>query len=389
MKKINKNLLSLDKNKKFSDVSKKVNEFKLNNPKIKLISLGIGDVSLPIVRPVIDAMHNAVEDLSDIKTFRGYGAHSGYDFLKDKILANDYKDFNFSYDELYISCGTKTDVTNILELFDTKCKVAIPSIIYPIYKYGATCFNRNVSVLNVDRNNNFYPNIPNKKYDIIYLCAPNNPIGNAYSSEELKKWIEYAIKNDSVILYDNVYCSFISSMDKPKSIYEIENSKKVAIEFRSFSKTASFTGVRCSYYVIPNELHKDVNKLWKNRTVNRFNGTDYIAQRGAEATYLPESKSLISENIKYYLENAKLLTEAFSNLGFEFMGGIDSPYLWVKIKGKNKSWSYFEEILDKVHVVIIPGIVFGKDGDSYFRVSALGNREDIKEATKRLEKYYE
>ena len=385
MVKINESLLKMDENNIFKNVSIKVSEYKKNNPNKKIISLGVGDVSKPIVKPIIDAMHEAVDDLSNSKTFKGYGAYYGYDFLKEKIIANEYKDFNFSLDEIYISNGTKTDSTNILELFDINSKICITNPMYPIYRDGAASLSRKVFLLDIKDN---LPVIPKEKYDIIYICSPSNPMGIAYNRDYLKKWINYAIKNESIILYDNVYSAFIESEDVPKSIYEIKDSKKVAIEFKSFSKNASFTGVRCSYYIIPKEINDNINDIWKKRTINRFNGADYIAQKGALASFLPESQKLIQDNIKYYKNNAKLLRKAFSNCNFHFIGGIDSPYLWIKIKENKSSWEIFDFFLKKLNIVIIPGIIFGKNGDNYFRISSLGKRKDVIEAIKRIEKYY-
>lgn len=389
MVKINKNLNNISDNYTFQSLSKEIKTFKSNNKNINLVSLGIGDVSLPIIKPIIEYMHKAVDDLSNVETFKGYGAYYGYDFLKNKIINNDYKNLNISNDEVYISDGSKTDVTSILELFDIKSSICIPEVMYPIYNDGSLCLNRKTSYIKCDENNNFMPIIPRKKYDIIYLCSPSNPLGIAYSKKELLQWVEYANKNNSVILYDNVYYPFISDSKTPKSIYEIKDAKKCAIEFRSFSKKASFTGVRCSYYVIPNEIKNNINLIWKKRTINRFNGADYIAQRGAEASYFPESKILLEKDIKYYLDNASLLKECFNDLGFKVIGGTNSPYLWVKIKENISSWEYFRFMLNQLNIIIIPGIIFGVKGDNYFRVSSFCNKKDIKEAIKRLKKYYE
>jgi LL-diaminopimelate aminotransferase len=235
----------------------------------------------------------------------------------------------------------------------------------------------------------FIPKVPKEKYDIIYLCSPNNPSGVCYSYDELVPWIDYAIKNNSVILYDNVYSSFIRSKDKVKSIYEIDGAKKVAIEFKSFSKNASFTGVRCSYYIIPNDISDGINDIWKKRTLNRFNGSDYIAQKGAYASYCSEAKKEINNNIDYYLENAKILRDCFNNLGFKIYGGVDSPFIWVKIKDKISSFEYFKFLLSELNIIVIPGIIFGDNADNYFRVSSLASREVINESIERLNKYYE
>ncbi|NMA50890.1 MAG: LL-diaminopimelate aminotransferase [Mollicutes bacterium] len=372
----------------FKNVSEKVKAFKKEYPNKKIISLGIGDVSKPIVKPVVDAMHKAINDLADIKTFKGYGFYYGHDFLKQAILDNEYKDKSFSLNEIYISNGTKTDTTSILELFDINSKICAYEPLYPIYKDGSLCINRKVTILN-NFDENFNPIIPKEKYDLIYMCSPNNPIGIAYSKDVLEKWVSYALKNKAIILYDNVYHRFITNKDVPKSIYDIKDAKKVAIEFRSFSKNASFTGVRCSYFIIPNDICKDINDLWKLRTINRFNGADYIAQKGAEATFLPKAKRLISKNIKYYQDNAKLLKKVFEKYQFVVMGGIDSPFLWIKNPNNLNSWETFEFFLKELNIIVIPGIIFGNKGDNYFRVSALGTRESVLKAIKRMENYYE
>ena len=385
MVKYNELLLNIEENNIFKTVSLKVSEYKKNNPDKKIISLGIGDVSKPIVKPIIDMMHEAVDELADSKTFKGYGSYYGYDFLKEKIIDNEYKKIKFSLDEIYISNGTKTDITSILELFDINSKICITDPMYPIYRDGAASLGR--KVYQIDTKDNL-PVIPVEKYDIIYICSPSNPMGIAYNKDYLKSWINYALKNESIILYDNVYSDFIESKDVPKTIYELEDSKKVAIEFRSFSKNASFTGVRCSYYIIPKELKEGINDIWKKRTINRFNGADYISQKGALASFLPESQKLIKENISYYKNNAKLLRNAFSNCKFQFIGGIDSPYMWVRIKENKTSWEIFDLFLKELNIIIIPGIIFGEKGDKFFRVSALGKYEDVVDAIKRIELYY-
>ena len=389
MAKLNEKIVNLEEDNVFLNVTNKINEFKMNNPHLEVLSLGIGDVSKPIVKPVIKAMHKAVTDLGKEETFKGYNSPYGYDFLKKKILDNEYRKFNFKNEEIYISNGTKTDITSILELFDINAKICITDAMYPVYRDGAYALNRNVSILKASEDNNFIPKIPKEKYDIIYICSPSNPTGICYTYQELSKWVEYAIKNDAVILYDNVYYPFITSKNVPKSIYEIKGAKKVAIEFRSFSKTASFSGVRCSYYIIPNDIDKNINKYWRKRTINRFNGTDYIAQRGAEAAYLLRSKYLIKKNIKYYQRNMKLLRDCFIKLGFTVYGGIDSPYMWVKIKEDMKSWKLFEFYLEKLNIIVIPGIIFGSQGDNYFRVSSFASYDDILKIIKRLGDYYE
>lgn len=382
---LNKNLERIEKDSTFSLVNKKLKAFKLANPNIKIVSLGIGDVSKPICKPVVDAMHKAVDDLGDIKTFSGYGNYYGLEELRETILKNDYKGFDFSLDEVYVSDGAKTDSTSILELFDKDVKVLLGNPLYPIYKNG--CLALSKSIEEVPLNEEYKLAVPSKHYDIIYLCSPNNPIGNAYTYGELKKWIKYALTNKSIILFDNVYEPFISSKDVPHSIYEINGAKKCAIEFRSFSKKASFTGLRCSYFIIPKQIAKNVNYYWKERTLNRFNGASYVAQIGAIATYSKEAKRIQKQNIKEYKANAKYLKKSFTKLGFEVIGGDDAPFMWVKIK--EKSWDYFDFCLKKLNVVVIPGVIFGSNGEHHIRISALGKIEDSKIAIERFKEYYE
>ena len=386
--KLNNDLSKIKEENEFYMLTEKVKNFRKNNPNCEIISLGIGDVSKPIIKPIINAMHEAVEDLSKMETFKGYGDSSGYDFLKQKILENDYKNMDFTSDEIYISNGTKTDVCAILELFDINSTLYIPSLNYPIYKNGAYCLSRNIKYFHVYEEDNFVPQVPNEKFDIVYLCSPNNPTGIAYNYEDLRKWVNYAIENNAIILYDNAYSAFINSPDVPKSIYEIDGANKVAIEFRSFSKNISFSGVRCSYYVIPNKIYEGINKIWKKRTINRFNGADYIAQKGAEASYIEEAQTEIKRNIDDYLNNTKRLKSAFKKLGFTVFGGEDSPFLWVKIKEEMNSWDIFNLYLKELNIIIIPGIIFGEKGDGFFRVSGLGSRENIEKAIEKLEKYY-
>lgn len=387
MVKINNNLNNLKKNNTFKFLSKSIQEYKKQNPTKKILSLGIGDVSFPIIKPVLDEMIKAVNDLGNINTFKGYGAYFGYDFLKNKIIEEEYSKYNITNDELYISIGAKSDTTNILELFDSDSTVCLISPIYPVYEEAIKLSGMKIEYLNALEKDDFLIDIPNQRYDIIYLCSPNNPLGIAYKKEYLEKWIQYAITNNSIILFDNVYEPFIVENDVCHSIYEIKDAKKVAIEFRSFSKKASFTGVRCSYYVVPNDLIlcTNVNELWKNCVINKFNGADYIAQRGAWATYKEESKKAIKNNIYQYLENAKYLKKELETLGYKVYGGVNSPYLWVKIKENIPSWSYFEKILKELNIIVTPGIIFGCD--NYIRLSALAKKEDIIKIVERIKKY--
>lgn len=388
MVKINENLKKIISDNSFIKVMALTNKYKKDSPNKEVISLSIGDVTIPIPEKVVDVMLDTLNKQKYSDTFKGYGSSSGYDFLKKKILENEYSNLNFTLDEIYISNGTKIDCINILELFTNDAKVLISNISYPIYLNGSLVLNKNIYTFPLKEEDNFIPQVPNNHYDIIFLCNPNNPIGNCYNYETLKKWVDYALKENAIIIYDNVYEDFIGG-DLPHSIYEIENAKKVAIEFRSFSKSLSFSGIRCSYYILPNEIYPNVNELWKERTINRFNGVNYVTQVGAEAFYLDEVQDIIKGNIGYYLENAKLLRTGLLKNGFKIWGGENSPYIWVKIKENITSWQVFELYLTKLDVVVTPGIIFGNAGDKYFRVSALGKRKDIIKAIERITRYYE
>lgn len=380
---LNKFLLEIEEENVFSRVTEKVNKYKDEHPEAEIISLGIGDVSKPINKVVIEAMHKAVDDLADMDTFKGYGAYYGFPFLRQAILENEYQKYGLSYNEIFVGNGTKTDSTSLLELFDQNCTVLCANPDYPIYTNGAKALSRKVYYTELDEN--YKMKVPSEKYDIIYICSPNNPTGAAYTYEDLKKWIAYANSNNSVIIFDNVYKCFARNKNVPDSIYEIEGSKNCCIELRSFSKTASFTSSRCSYYVLPKEL--GLTKYWLERTLNRFNGASYVSQRGAEASYLPESQKYIKENIESYLDNAKVLRKGFEDCGFKVNGGIDSPYLWIETK--KDSWSIFDEFLKEMNIVVIPGIIFGSNGDHNIRVSALGKKENSLKAIERMKKYYE
>lgn len=382
---LNKNIDKIEKDNTFSLLNKKVRQYRKNNPNAKIISLGIGDVSKPICKPIIDAMHKAVDDLSDINTFSGYGHYYGLDELRKAIIKNDYKDFAFSLDEIYVSEGTKTDCTSILELFDNNVSILLSNPTYPVYKNGCLVLSKKIYELPL--NKEYKLDVPDEHYDVIFLCSPNNPIGNAYTYPELKKWVNYANKNKSIILFDNVYEPFITSKDVPHSIYEIKGSKKCAIEFRSFSKAASFTGLRCSYYVIPNQIDKNINSLWKERTLNRFNGVSYVSQIGALASFDSRAKKIQKANIKEYMKNAQYLKKSLLKLGFEVVGGDDAPYMWVKVN--QKSWDFFDFCLNKLNIIVVPGVLFGSLGENHIRISALGNLSDSKEAISRLREYYE
>ena len=384
---LNKKLLKIEKDNTFSKATKIIDDYKKNNPDKDIISLGIGDVSKPIVKPIIDAMKKAVDDLSDMNTFKGYGTYYGLDVLKQAILDNDYQNIDLSLDEIFIGDGAKSDSTNLLELFDADSKILVGNPIYPIYQNGSYSLSRNVYFGECDEN--FKMLVPKEKYDIIYLCSPSNPVGNAYTYTELNEWINYAKENKSIIILDNVYRDFVESKDIPSTVYEIGGAKNTCIEIRSFSKAASFTGMRCSYFVLPKQIDEGIVSLWKERTINRFNGASYVSQMGALASFKKESKMLIKDNIKAYKENTKYLKESFFKFGYEVIGGDDAPYLWIKTKDNMTGWQTFDFFLKELNIIIIPGEIFGSNGINHFRVSGLGLIENSKKAVERMKKYYE
>ena len=405
MIKINENFLKLQDSYLFSTINKKVSEYQEKNPKADIIRLGIGDVTRPIPAVVIEAIERAADEMKDSATFRGYGPEQGYDFLKEKIVQNDYKDLGINTNEVFISDGAKCDTGNIVELFDTDAKVAITDPVYPVYldsnvMYGrAGKFNEDngqyekIIYMNATEKNNFTP-LPEeleKVPDLIYICSPNNPTGVAMNAENLKKWVDFAKQHKSIILFDAAYEAFIEEDGIPHSIYEIEGAKKVAIEFKSYSKTAGFTGLRCAYCVVPNEIEIEsskwkvsLNKLWNRRQTTKFNGVSYIIQRGAEATYTEEGKKAIRDNIFYYKENAKIIKHGLEKIEIKAYGGINSPYIWLKTPNNMKSWEYFDLLLEKYNIVGTPGVGFGPSGEGYFRLTAFGDREKTFEAMERL-----
>ena len=391
---INENFLKLEDSYLFSTIAKKVAEFQKNNPEKKIIKLGIGDVTKPIVPAVIEAMHKAVEEMGTIEGFRGYGPEQGYDFLRRAIIENEYKDLGIELDEIFVSDGAKCDCGNIVDIFGENNKVAITDPVYPVYVDTNIMSGKkeNIVYLPVLEKNSFVPELPKEKVDIIYLCFPNNPTGMAISKKELKKFVDYAIENKSIILYDAAYEAFITEEDIPHSIYEIEGAKEVAIEFKSYSKTAGFTGLRCGYVVIPKSVKGytqsgdtvEINKLWNRRTTTKFNGTAYVIQRAAEAVYSEDGKKQIKANIKDYLENAKIIKEGLIEAGFTVYGGVNSPYVWLKTPKNMSSWDFFDELLEKANVVGTPGSGFGSCGEGFLRLTAFGTKENSIEAIKRI-----
>lgn len=404
---VNEHFLKLPNNYLFSDIAKKVNAFKVSHPKTDLIRLGIGDVTRPLPQASIEAMHKAVDELANKETFHGYGPEQGYDFLIDAVIRNDYtpRGVYLEPGEVFISDGAKSDTGNIGDILRHDNSIGVTDPIYPVYIDSNVMCGRagiledgrwsNVVYLPCLSENNFVPEIPDRRIDILYLCYPNNPTGTVISKAELKKWVNYALENDTLILYDAAYEAYIQDPDIPHSIYEIKGAKKVAIEFRSFSKTAGFTGVRCGYTVVPKELTAatlegeriPLNRMWNRRQCTKFNGTSYITQRGAEAIYTPEGKKQVKAIIQYYMANTRIMKEALESTGLKVFGGENAPYLWVKTPGEVNSWKFFEQMLYEANVVGTPGVGFGPSGEGYIRLTAFGERADCEEAMKRIRKW--
>lgn len=402
MIKINENYKKLQASYLFSDIARRVAAFQKANPDMNIIKLGIGDVTRPLPPACIDAFHRAVDEMSEIKTFRGYGPEQGYDFLREAIAKNDFQSrgVDISPDEVFVSDGAKCDSGNIQEIFSSDITVAIPDPVYPVYldtnvmagRTGLYNDGRYDGIVYLDgtAENGFVPDIPGEKVDLIYLCFPNNPTGATISKEELKKWVDYAKENKAVILYDAAYEAFVRDESLPKSIFEIEGARDIAIEFRSFSKTAGFTGIRCAYTVVPKSCYAyttggekaSLNELWNRRHTTKFNSVSYPVQRAAEAVYSDDGKSQVKELTDYYLKNAALIRKEVSQLGFDFIGGENSPYIWVN--GKTDSWAFFDKLLQNAGVVCTPGAGFGKCGEGYIRISAFNNYEDVQKAMERI-----
>lgn len=386
---INKNYDNLEQSYLFSTVAKKVSEFSSKNPDKKIIKLGIGDVTLPLCKKVIDAMHKAVDEMGVQATFRGYGPEQGYDFLR-KAVQGYYKTHNveLDLDEIFISDGAKSDLGNILDLFSQDNTVLVPDPVYPVYVDTNIMAGRKVIFIDANGDNCFLP-LPDKnvKADLIYICSPNNPTGAAYNREQLKVWVDYAREMGAIILFDAAYECFISDKEIPHSIYEIEGAKDCAIEFCSLSKMAGFTGTRCGYTIVPNALGK-LNKMWLRRQTTKFNGVPYIVQRAAEAVFTEEGQKEIKENLNYYKENAKIISETLKKCNVWHVGGKYSPYIWLKCPNNMKSWEFFDYLLENAQVVGTPGSGFGNNGEGYFRLTSFGSKENTVEAMARFEKLF-
>lgn len=402
---VNEHYLKLPGSYLFIDVAKRVNVYKAQHPQTRVISLGIGDVTQPLCPAVIEAMHKAVDEMAVKASFRGYGPEHGYDFLRDAILRNDFlpRGIHLDRDEVFINDGAKSDTGNIQELLRWDNSVAVTDPVYPVYIDSNAMIGRagvfadgrwtDITYLPCTAENEFIPQLPDHRVDMIYLCYPNNPTGTVLRKKELRKWVNFALKNDAVLFYDAAYEAYIQDPDIPHSIYEIKGARKCAIEFHSYSKTAGFTGVRCGYTVIPKEVSATsldgtqrvpLYKLWERRQSTKFNGTSYISQRAAEAIYTPEGHEQIMKTIHYYMENARIMRETLTKLGFRVYGGENAPYLWVKTPGEEDSWKFFDRLLYGCGVVCTPGVGFGPSGEGYFRLTSFGNREDVEEAMQRI-----
>lgn len=388
---INENYLKLKASYLFSEIARRVNAYQKEHPEASVIRMGIGDVTRPLCPAVISAMTKAVAEMGCAETFHGYGDEQGYGFLRGAIR-DYYAGYGVSLaeDEIFVSDGAKSDLGNILDLFDKNNTVLIPDPVYPVYVDTNVMDGRNIVFMNAGEENGFLP-MPDEaqEADIIYLCSPNNPTGAAYNYEQLKEWVEYARRKGAVILYDSAYEAFICRESLPHSIFEIDGARECAIEFCSLSKTAGFTGTRCGYTVVPHDLKSgdtELNRLWLRRQTTKFNGVSYIVQRGAAAVFSPEGLPQIRENIDYYRQNAKIITDALDACGITYFGGENSPYIWLKCPKDMESWDFFDLLLQKIQVVGTPGAGFGQNGSHYFRLTAFSTHEKTAEAMERLKK---
>jgi LL-diaminopimelate aminotransferase len=403
---INENYFKLKAGYLFPEIGRRVKEFAAANPGKDIIRMGIGDVTQPLPPSIIKAFHEGVEEMGNKSTFKGYGPEQGYDFLREAIAVHDYQSrgANITKDDIFVSDGSKCDTGNIQEIFGDQNIIAICDPVYPVYadttvmsgKTGICQPNGyfdNIVYMQCNEQNGFIPDLPSKRPDLIFLCFPNNPTGTVATKAVLKKWVDYAIKNKCIILYDAAYEAYITEAEIPHSIYEIEGANKIAIEFRSFSKTAGFTGTRCAYTVIPGEVvaydsygnAHPVKPLWMRRHTTKFNGVSYPVQKAAAAIYTKEGQKEVKEVIKYYLENAKILRDSLLKSGFEVFGGVNAPYVWVKTKNSLSSWEFFDKLLMEANVVGTPGSGFGPSGEGFFRFSAFAERENVMEAMARIE----
>lgn len=398
---VNENYLKLPGSYLFSTIGKKVAAFESANPDKKIIRLGIGDVTQPLAPAIIEALHKAVDEMADPSTFRGYAPDLGYEFLRKTIVENDYKARNceIEADEIFVSDGAKSDSGNIQELFGPDCRIAVCDPVYPVYVDSNVMAGRtgvydkatevwsNVIYMPTTAENNFVPEFPKETPDVIYLCLPNNPTGTTLNKTDLQKWVDYANENKAVIIYDAAYEAYISEDDVAHSIYECEGARTCAIEIRSFSKNAGFTGVRLGFTVVPKDLKVDgvsVRDMWARRHGTKFNGAPYIVQRAGEAVYSAAGKAQLKEQVNYYMQNAKIIKEGLKDAGYTVFGGVNAPYIWLKTPDKMTSWDFFDFLLEKANVVGTPGSGFGPSGEGYFRLTAFGTQEASLEALERI-----
>ncbi len=393
MARINEHYLKLQGAYLFSEIAQRINQFKEEHPKAEMIRLGIGDVTRPLTTTVVKALHDAVDEMADASSFKGYGPEQGYDFLREKI-AEDYskRGVFITPDEIFVSDGSKCDTGNFQEILGLDNRIAVTDPVYPVYVDTNVMAGRSIVYLACKEENGFKPELPEAPVDVIYLCFPNNPTGMTLTKDELKVWVEYARSNDCLILYDAAYEAYIQEDNVAHSIYEIVGAKEVAVEFRSFSKTAGFTGTRCAYTVVPKALKAydekgdahALNALWNRRQTTKFNGVPYIVQRAATAVYSEQGSIEIKALVRYYMENARIIREGLVELGFTVFGGVNAPYIWLKCPEGLSSWGFFDKLLKEVHIVGTPGVGFGTQGEGYFRLTAFGSRENTEKAIERM-----
>ena len=399
MPKLNENYLNLKESYLFAEINHRVKAYQEANPDKKIIRLGIGDVTLPIGSKMIEQLHEGVDAMASSDTFKGYGPEQGYDFLRNAIV--DYYKRNgvdcIEPDEVFVSDGAKSDTGNITDLFSQDNVILIPDPVYPVYVDTNIMNGRNITYIDANAENNFLP-MPDHNFhaDVIYICSPNNPTGAAYNREQLKEWVDYALENDAIILYDSAYECFITDETLPRSIFAIEGARKCAIEFCSLSKTAGFTGTRCGYTIVPKDLkftasngkEMSLNAMWNRRQTTKFNGVSYIVQKGAAAAFSVEGMAQCKANIKYYQENAKIIAEGLEKKNIRYFGGVNSPYIWFECPNNMESWDFFDYLLKNAQVVGTPGAGFGKNGHNFFRLTSFGNRENTIEAMNRIDQLF-
>lgn len=403
MAKVNENYQKLPGSYLFSEIARRTAAYSEEHPEANLIKMGIGDVTRPLAPAVIEAMHNAVNDLSKPETFHGYGPEQGYDFLREVIAENDFhaRGVDIAVDEIFVSDGAKSDCGNIGDILAIDNKIAVCDPVYPVYVDTNAMAGRageydeeaqgwtNIYYMPTTAENDFCPALPDCKVDVIYLCSPNNPTGTVLNADQLKAWVDYANENGSIIMFDAAYERFITEDAIPHSIYEVEGAKTCAIEFRSFSKTAGFTGARCGYTVVPKDLVRDgqsLNAMWNRRQTTKFNGASYVIQRGAAAVYSEEGACQIEETLDYYRANAKVIKEGLESAGFTVFGAVNSPYIWCQTPEGMGSWEFFDKLLTEANIITTPGAGFGPSGEGYVRLTAFGDAEATKEAMERIKK---